>query len=270
MKRPDAVLDRVMEKKVMIFDGDGTLYIDTKKTPGAAAFLDYVAGAGKKFAIMTNNSSYSKRRHMKRIGRTLGRTLGDDELFVSTEAAADYLQAGGMGRAFIVGTPDCVEDFRLRGVRFEEDDPDAVVIAFDRTLTYGKVRRAAGLIMKGKPYILTNPDMVCPTKGGYIPDAGSIAAMIKSATNKEPMAVTGKPSKIFLDHVLRELDAESSECVMFGDRVYTDIAMANDAGVLSVLLLTGETKAKDVRGTRGPDIVIDSFGDLLHTLTRKA
>jgi HAD superfamily hydrolase (TIGR01450 family) len=263
-------LKRIMEKDLMIFDGDGTLYIDTTTTPSAGAFLDYLVKEGKRFVIMTNNSSYSKGHHMERIGKVLGRKLKAKELYVSTEEAANYLRNNGVTRAFILGTPECVEDFHIYGVDSERKDPDVVVVAFDKTLTYAKVRKASNLISDGKPYIVTNPDLVCPTRGGHIPDAGSILAMIRSATNAEPLAVTGKPNTIFLDYVLGDLGVKRSECVIFGDRIYTDIAMANDAGVLSVLMLTGESRMENRNDRYRPDLIVPSFDELGRATGREA
>ena len=257
-------LRMVLSKELVILDGDGTLYIGSRPLPGAREFIRFLDDHGKRFVIMTNNSSFSKDHHIKRLRRILRRDFSSNEVFVSTEAAIEYLVEHRIRRVYALGTPEFIQDLMRLGIIHDIENPELVVIAFDKTLTYGKLVNAVRHIMAGVPYIVVNPDMLCPTDKGYIPDAGSIWALIRAATGKEPIAITGKPSKLFLNYMLRKLNVKPTEVVIIGDRLYTDIAMANENGIDSILVLTGETKAEDLINARyRPTFVINTLNDLL-------
>lgn len=217
-------LKLILSKELIILDGDGTLYIGSKSLPGAREFVRFLDKSRKGFVVMTNNSSFSKEHHIKRLGRVLGRRFSEDEVFISTEAAIEYLREINVRRVYALGTPEFIQDLVRSGITHDPESPEVVVIAFDKTLTYGKLVRAVRHIMNGTPYVVVNPDVLCPTDRGYIPDAGSIWALIRTATGKEPMAVMGKPSNLFLNYMLRRLGVKPSDAVIIGDRLYTDIA----------------------------------------------
>ncbi len=254
----------LLGKDLVVLDGDGTLYIGSRPLPGAREFIRFLDEHGKRYVIMTNNSSFSKEHHIKRLRRILGRFFSYDEVFISTEAAIEYLYETGVRRVYALGTPEFIHDLVSSGIHHDPERPEIVVIAFDKTLTYGKLVRAVRHIMAGTPYIVVNPDILCPTDRGYIPDTGSIWALIRTATGKDPMAVTGKPSSLFLNYMLRKLSVRPSDAVIIGDRLYTDIAMANENGVTSILVLTGETKIEDLVNSRyRPTFVVNTLIDLL-------
>ncbi len=137
------------------------------------------------------------------------------------------------------------------------------MVAFCRTLTYRKLAKATGLIRKGVPYIATNPDVLFPVDKGYIPDTGAILALIKAATGVEPSAILGKPNMLMLEHALSMKGIKLEEAVLFGDRLHTDIEMANMAGITFVLVLTGETKSLNGDEPYRPDFVISSLKDII-------
>ncbi|OQB40104.1 MAG: Ribonucleotide monophosphatase NagD [Candidatus Hydrogenedentes bacterium ADurb.Bin179] len=151
----------------------------------------------------------------------------------------------------------------------ESESPDAVVIAFDKTLTYAKLERACLLLSEGLPYIATNPDRVCPTEYGYIPDCGSIAALIEAATGRTPRFI-GKPEPAFARMALRFLGRQADHTAMVGDRLYTDMAMAKRAGMAGILVLSGESTSEDVETSpEAPDFVFPSVHEL-HEALRNA
>ncbi len=156
----------VLSKELIILDGDGTLYIGSKPLPGAREFIRFLDEHGKRFVVMTNNSSFSKEHHIRRLGRILRRRFSLNEVFVSTEAAIEYLRELGVRRVYALGMPEFIQDLIRSGITHDPGNPEVVLIAFDKTLTYGKLVRAVRHIMSGVPYIVVNPDVLCQRIGG--------------------------------------------------------------------------------------------------------
>jgi HAD superfamily hydrolase (TIGR01450 family) len=166
----------------------------------------------------------------------------------------------GLTKVYIVGTPEFISDLKDNGIDLTDEAPEAVIIGFDTTLTYDKLRKATHFINQGIKYYMTHADLVCPTPDGYIPDAGSFLALIETATNKKPEEILGKPSRRLIENILRHERVDKSEAVMFGDRLYTDIRMANENGILSVLMLTGDSSINDVRNSKvKPNFIFEDF-----------
>jgi len=173
---------------------------------------------------------------------------------------------------FILGTKSMISEFEAAGFTIAADDPndepDAVVAAFDMELTYAKLCRAAWWISQKKPYFATNPDLVCPTDlPTVLVDCGSLCACLEAATGRKPDVMMGKPDPKMLDGIVERCGLKSDEIAMVGDRIYTDIAMARNAGALGVLVLTGETTLETALGNDPqPDITAQSlveFGELI-------
>lgn len=168
-----------------------------------------------------------------------------------------------------MGTPALEEEFRAAGFILTEKDPEIVVLGFDLTLTYEKLERACFFIRQGLPFIATHPDLNCPTPEGPIPDCGSMIALITASTGVKPKII-GKPFPEMIEALRERYGLEDPSTVaMVGDRLYTDIAMGNAAGITSILVLSGETKLEDVDATNAetrPDVIVENLGEIVKSL----
>jgi NagD protein len=193
-----------------------------------------------------------------------------DQLYTSAQATIEYLREKwpAVRRLFTLGTPSMSEQFKSAGFVVVSDShrdaPDAVVVGFDTKLAYTDLCRAAWWIQQGKPYFATNPDRVCPTdQPTVLVDCGSICAALEAATGRAPMAVMGKPDPGMVRSLLQRYALAPDNLAMVGDRLYTDIMMAHHAGVLGVLVLTGEaTAAEASRFSPSPDLVVSGLEEL--------
>lgn len=247
---------------------DGTIYRGGHLFPATRPFLDGLKKAGIGYTFLTNNPSRGKKDYEKKL-REMGIPTEEDELYTSIEATIEFLRRryAGARKLFVLGTESMAEAFREAGYELMPDDPrarpDAVVVGFDLTLTYSRLCRSAWWIARGVPYVATNPDRVCPTdEPTVLVDCGSITAALQTATGREPVAVLGKPDVAMLEGILRRRQLQPSQLAMVGDRLYTDVAMAQRAGAFSVLVLTGEATADDAAAARpAPDLVVPSIAE---------
>ena len=193
----------------------------------------------------------SKRMHLQRINSTLEVEVDMDNVYTSIDQIKEYIKETllkeGRRRAYILLPPDSKEDL-LQGIEVLEDEsnPDVVIVGFDTTLTYEKLAKACLFIERGVDYILIHPDIRCPTEKGFIPDAGSIGQTIKMVTGKPPKYIGGKPNPDMLRYIAKKERASIEEICFIGDRVYTDMKMALNAGALPVLFLTGEVTFEEL------------------------
>lgn len=267
MRDLNQLIDMLEEKRLFLMDGDGTLYIGNRPTEGAKEFLTFLDNNGKNYIIVTNNSSYSRKEHAARISKILRHRISIDKVLVSTQVTVRYLKENGVVTVYALGVPSFKRELLASHIKLSSINPQMVVVAFDKTLTYGKIACAARLIRKGTPYIVTHPDVVCPTEKGYIPDAGSILAMIRAATNVDPIVIIGKPNRLMLDYILDTTGFELKDTVLFGDRLYTDIKMAVEANIRSVLVLTGEAGYNSKKMKYRPDFIVTSLKSLIPFLS---
>jgi HAD superfamily hydrolase (TIGR01450 family) len=202
--------------------------------------------------------------------RKMGIEASETQLYTSTQCTIEFLQKKypNAKRIFALGTPSMCEQFTDAGFILTEDshldEPDVVLVAFDMTLNYPRLCRAAYWIKMGKPFIATNPDYVCPTdQPTVLVDCGSICACVQAATGIAPTKVLGKPDPEMLRGILAHHSLQPHELAMVGDRIYTDVAMAQRAGSVSVLVLTGEATAEDAAKSQiAPDLVLPSLKEL--------
>ena len=257
---------RISDIHAFLLDMDGTVYLGPEPLPGAAAFIGYLQERGIPFLFLTNNPSADAGRYCAKLAK-MGMHVGEDRILTAGAATAVYLREETPYRkVFVLGTPSFEAEVERAGLRLESDSPDAVVISFDKTLTYEKLERACLLLNDGLPYIATNPDRVCPTEYGYIPDCGAIAALIEAATGRAPRYI-GKPEPAFARMALHTLGTEAAHTAMVGDRLYTDMAMAARAGMPGILVLSGESTAEDVASAaEKPDFVYPSVVELHQAL----
>lgn len=257
--------DRLDGVRGFVVDLDGTTYLGDRLIDGARPFFEAVAATGRRHVFVTNNSSESGRTYETRL-RHLGLTVADGQVLTSGEATAMLLQQRGQRRVFVVGTPELEAEMIRAGLVIDDAEPDCVVLGFDRTLTYQKLVIASRLIARGARFVATHPDRVCPTPDGYIPDCGAMIALLEAATGVSPLVV-GKPEPLLVDMALARLGLAAGEVAVIGDRLYTDIAMAQRSGTRSILVLSGETTRAmlETAGVR-PDVVVDHLGALVPLL----
>jgi len=252
--------------KCFALDMDGTVYLGDKILPGVLAFLSYLRTTNRDFIFMTNNSSKDATYYATKLA-SLGIDCSAQNILTSGEATALFLKnIKKCKRVFLVGTPVLEEEFKKYGFILTADHPEYVVLGFDTTLTYEKLVIACDLIRSNTPFIATHPDYNCPTETGYIPDCGAMTALIKASTGVDPQVI-GKPNKEIVDAMLTKKDYFLEQMAMVGDRLYTDIATGCNAGMVSVLVLSGESKMSDVPASAfKPDYIFDNLGGLAQAL----
>lgn len=246
----------------LLLDMDGTLYLGDRPIDGAADLIHFLDKSRLSYLFVTNNCSVDANHYAEKLGR-MGIDTTADHVLTSGEATARYLSSETeFRRLYVVGTAPLENELSEAGFELTDANPDVVVIGFDTTLTYAKLESACQLLSAGIPYVATNPDRVCPTETGYIPDCGSIVALLEEATGRRPFFV-GKPNPEMARMGMQKIGAEPEATAMIGDRLYTDMQMAYDTGLASILVLSGETAREDLEGVeRRPDHVFESVREL--------
>jgi HAD superfamily hydrolase (TIGR01450 family) len=248
----------------LALDLDGTLYLGGRLFEWTRPFLRRIADLGIGRTFFTNNSSRSTKQYVKKLN-DLGIEASESDIFSSTHCTLAYLreERPEIRKVFVLGTPALREEFVENGY-IEQEDPDAVVVGFDTSLSYDRVCRAAWWISKGKPFIATHPDRTCPTdEQTMLPDCAAMCAMLSSATGRQPDIVLGKPDPRMLRGVMQRHGLRPNELAVVGDRIYTDMAMAHAAGAVSVLVLSGEATADEAKQANPPpDLVVADVGEL--------
>ena len=231
----------------LALDMDGTIYMGSNIFPFTIGFLEDMTKAGVGYSFLTNNPTKSVADYLHKL-EGMGIHADEGNMYTTSLAAIDYIKETypKAKRLFMVGTSSMISQFEKAG--FEsctdspDDVPDVLVVAFDTTLTYSKLCRAAWWASQGIPYIATNPDRVCPTdQRTVLVDCGSLQKCIEHATGRKPDIVLGKPDPTMLDGIMHRHGLKPEEIAMVGDRIYTDTAMAHNAGAVGVLVLSGET-----------------------------
>jgi len=167
---------------------------------------------------------------------------------------------------YLVGTPELAEEFSSSGTNLDKRCSGFVVLGFDTTLTYSKLQTACQLITDGVCYLATHPDINCPTEAGYIPDCGSMMALVQASTGKLPKVI-GKPNKEIIEAAFSRKPYSARQMAMVGDRLYTDMATAKNAGITGILVLSGETKQEHLaQSPIQPDYVFANLGELAYRL----
>lgn len=255
------------EKQLFIFDMDGTLYLGEKVFDGARRFILSLRRAGKRVLFFTNNASHNHEFYNERLTR-MGFEPRKEEIMTSGDVTCAFLTCHRAGKSvYLVGTDELCRQFRDAGIQLctgEERLADIVVTSFDTSLTYAKLERACTYIYEGAEYLSTHPDFNCPTDTGIVPDSGAIAALVTAATGRYPRYF-GKPYAETAAMISEKTGAALTDMCIFGDRLYTDIALGRRSGVLSVLVLSGETGAKEAEEATGcdkPDMVYADLGEV--------
>jgi HAD superfamily hydrolase (TIGR01450 family) len=251
-------------KKLFVLDMDGTIYLGDRLFPWTLPFLRRVRENGGQYLFLTNNSSKTSTTYVDKLKR-LGVEAESGDVLTSGDATIELLRSEGKyRRLFLLATPEVEAEFAAAGFELVEEKPDAAVLTFDVTLTYGKLRRLCRLLLDGVAYIATHPDINCPTPEGPIPDIGAFMALVESSTGRKPDRIVGKPSPDFLRAAMLRRGATAAETVMIGDRLYTDVACGLAAGVTSVLVLSGEsTRQMAEASEHKPDLIVANLGELI-------
>jgi HAD superfamily hydrolase (TIGR01457 family) len=263
-------LENLKEKTVYLLDMDGTIYLGDELIEGSKKILETIKEKGKRYIFLTNNSSRNKKTYVDKLNR-LGIQASEEEVFTSGEATTIYLKKEKEGaRVYLLGTEALEEEFEREGFVIEKErhkDIDYVVLGFDTTLTYEKLWAACEYISEGIEYIATHPDFNCPLPNDkFMPDAGAMAAFIEASTGKTPKVI-GKPNKEVVEGIALKYGLKKEDMVMVGDRLYTDIKTGENAGIVSVLVYSGETKEEDYRISEiRADYVFNSVKDMIDLL----
>jgi HAD superfamily hydrolase (TIGR01450 family) len=248
----------------VVLDMDGTLYRGKELFEVTLPFLHRLRRLGIGYTFLTNNTSRGKAEYVDKL-RLLGIEAQESEIYTPAESAIAYLRhrLPEVHAVAVLGTPSLCRQFEEAGFRVDWDAPAAVIAGFDMTLTYERLCRAAYWISTGLPFIATHPDFICPTdQPTVLVDCGSICACLTAATGRRPV-VLGKPDPSILLELCERLHLSPSQMVMAGDRIYTDVKMAQAASVPSVLVLTGEaTAGQAAELPQPPDLVIEHIGEL--------
>ncbi|MFT5179650.1 MAG: HAD superfamily hydrolase (TIGR01450 family) [Candidatus Paceibacteria bacterium] len=255
-------LKSLSNKKVFFFDNDGTLTLGGKAIGGSKSFLEKVRENKKKLFVLTNNSSRTPADITKSL-KKLGLNFNEKEVLISTEAAMLYLKKNKLKKIFLVANKKTSKWIESKGFKLEDKNPQAVLLCYDTEINYKKIELATKFIREGVPYFATHIDQVCPTKDGFVPDIGTFIDMFESATQDLPAESFGKPNPNFIKPVLEKLKLKAKDSVIIGDRLYTDIKLANDIGATSVLVLSGETSRADYEMSDiRADIVVRNLSEL--------
>ena len=263
MALPPSTATQILQRTTaFLIDLDGTTYLGSRLLPGACEFVERLRASKRRFLFLTNNPSKDAREYCEKL-RRLGIVVSEREVFTSGMATVRFLLKKGLKRRiFLLGTPSLEREFTEAGFTLADDAPDYVVLAFDSTITYAKIEKAAHLLRAGVEFVATNPDLVCPTEHGYLPDCGSFMALFKAATGREPRVI-GKPNREMAHAALDLLGARPEQSAMIGDRLYTDMRMAKETGMKAILVLSGETKEADIgKSPWKPDLVLASLKEL--------
>lgn len=252
--------------KCFVLDMDGTIYLGNNLFPETKPFLAKVKESGRNFCFFTNNSSKNFETYIKKL-HGMGIDIEDKQMLISNGVMTDWLNVNRPGdKAYVVGTPDLVDAVKKAGIEVTDTDADYVLLGFDTTLTYEKLVKACDFVREGKEIYGLNPDFNCPTETGFIPDCGSIAALVKASTGVQ-CEFFGKPSHHTLEYMLKMTGCKESELAVVGDRLYTDIAVANGTDVTSVLVLSGESTLEDTETSPNkPDIILENIGRITEVL----
>ncbi len=259
--------------KHVALDMDGTIYMGSTLFPYTKKFLQTLTDNGINYSFLTNNPTKSLKDYLKKL-HAMGIDATEEQMCTSAVSTIEYIKNNykDAKRLFILGTPSMIEEFERAGFESVADDanerPDVLVVAFDPTLVYSRLCRATWWASQGVPYVATNPDWVCPTdEATVLVDCGSLQACIEAACGRKADVVIGKPNPGMLNGIMHKYGLAPEEIAMCGDRIYTDVKTALNAGGMGVLVLSGETTLEvAMQSDTKPDVTalnVEEFGKLL-------
>ena len=243
-------------------DLDGTIYLGGSLVDGALEFLSRLEARGILRYFLSNNSSRSVSQYLEKL-HGLGVTASEDEVLLSTHDLLSWLSAEGVTEAYLVGTEGMRGMLEDAGIGARSETPQYVILGYDTEVTYEKLATASIHLQNGVPLVASHPDLVCPSPEGGLPDSGAYMALFEAATGVVPSHVCGKPNAGMILHKVDELGLAAERCAMVGDRLYTDMEMAERAGVHGILVLSGEATLEDAEDApQNPSLIVGSVADL--------
>ena len=247
---------------------DGTIYLDDQLFEGVISFLEHIKAVGGRYLFLTNNSSKSVDKYIEKLA-SLGIVATEEDFFNSTDATVRYLKGKDYQKIYAFGTTSFKEQLAKNGLPItdrREEGIDCLCMGFDTELTFQKLEDACILLGQGVDYVATNPDWVCPTWYGSVPDCGSVSEMLYNATKRRPLFI-GKPKPEMALLAMEKTGFAPSETAIVGDRLYTDIACGVNAGITSIFVLSGEGTMEDVeKGETKPDYILQNIQELYNKI----
>ena len=262
----------IQNMKLYLFDMDGTLYLGSRLYDFTIELLEEIKRTGGKYLFITNNSSKSVNDYVKKLAG-MGITATREDFMTSSQATAYYLHLHHEGKKlYVCGTESLKEELRSEGFTVTTDlaEVECIVMGFDTELTFQKLHDVSYLLLTRElPYIATNPDLVCPTEFGSVPDCGSVCQMIFNATGKRPVVI-GKPSPLMPQLAMDRLGYSKEETCVIGDRIYTDVKSGLNAGITGILVMSGETTPEILAQSQDkPHLVLERAKEILEVLYEK-
>jgi len=258
--------------RLYLFDMDGTLYLGDRLYDFTLELLDTIKKTGRRYLFMTNNSSKSVEDYIKKLAK-LGISATRDDFITSSQATAYYLKENFPNhRLYVCGTQSLKKELETEGFTVTENlsEVDCIVMGFDTELTFKKLEDVSRLLLTRSelPYIATNPDYVCPTEFGSVPDCGSMCDMIFNATGKRPVVI-GKPSPLMPQLAMAKYGYKKEEAAVVGDRIYTDVKSGLNAGITGILVLSGETTPEILaKSADKPHLVLQDASEIVEALKK--
>ncbi len=250
--------------KAIFLDLDGTIYLGGQLIDGAIEFLERCSQKGIQRFFLSNNSSQSVDKYLTKL-HGLNIPAEKDDILLSTHDLLSWLSSNEVNETYLVGTEGMRSMLEEAGVNTQSEKPQYVVLGYDTEINYDKLTKATIHLHNGVPLVASHPDMVCPSLDGDLPDVGAYLSLFKATTGVEPTHICGKPNAGMILHKIEELGLQPSECAMVGDRLYTDMEMAERAGVVGVLVLSGEATIDDLKDVKqNPNIIVESIADLFN------
>ena len=259
-----ALLSKSLDGIEAIFlDLDGTIYLGGEPIEGALDFLERLDQRGIKRFFLSNNSSKSVSQYLERL-TSMGVPATEEEILLSTHDLLSWLKEEGVTETYLVGTEGMREMLRDDGIRTRSQRPQYVVLGYDTEINYEKLSTASIHLHSGVPMVASHPDIVCPSPDGGLPDTGAYIDLFEATTGVRPVHICGKPNPGMILHKIEELGLQPDKCAMVGDRLYTDIEMAERSGVHGILVLSGEATMSDASvASQRPSLIVDSVASLL-------
>ncbi|MBQ3080080.1 MAG: HAD-IIA family hydrolase [Clostridia bacterium] len=256
-------MKRLENVKCFLLDMDGTFYLGGKLIEGSVDFIRKVQETGRDFLFLTNNSSHNARFYVEKL-KKMGLEVERKKILTSGEATANLVSVRYPDKkAFVLGNEFLMEEIREAGITIDQENPDMVIIGYDTTLDYKKMTDVCDFVRAGLPYVATHPDFNCPTETGFAPDIGAIIEFINASAFRRPELIVGKPNRGIVDAALNRTGLAEKDLAMVGDRLYTDIETGLQNGILSILVMSGET-TEEMRkaSSTHPDLVFGRLSDM--------
>lgn len=262
----------LQDKRLFLLDMDGTIYLDEELFDGTVDFLNHVKEIGGRYLFLTNNSSKGVHAYVEKMAR-LGIEATAEDFLTSVDATIIYLKENHPGQlCYVSGTTTFKQQLEASGIRITDklsDEVEVLVHGFDTELTFQKLEDSCILLNRGVSFIATNPDWVCPTWYGSVPDCGSVCRMLETATGRKPRFI-GKPHPEMALLAMEKFGYSKEQTILVGDRLYTDIACGVNAGIDTAFVLSGEGTMEDLKTSEAqPAMIFDNIRAMLNAMEGK-